>query len=317
MSSVRRTASPRAISTGAPRPGRPLDGRYEIEAPVGYGGAAVVYLAYDRRLKRKVALKVFRQLDGAPVRTRLRERVEREARAMASLAHRNVVTLYDAGEIQGHLFLSMEYVEGCSLLQWLCDRWRSWQEVLDLFLQAGQGLAAAHARGLVHCDFNPANVLVDRDGRARLIDFGLATFAGSVSHDRTRAPVDDPGGSMANASAAFLEQLTGVGHPPGTPEYMAPEQYLGQPLSPATDQFSFCVALHEALYGLRPFPGSGLWELGISVTQGRLRRVSPLELDGPAGLYDAVVCGLRTEPVQRYPSMAALLAALSSGRVES
>lgn len=302
-----RTASSRAVSIGVPSFVRSLGTRYEIQAPIGYGGAAVVFLSYDRRLKCKTALKIFRRVDGSHAQARLRDRVEREARALASLTSPYVVTLYGVGESEEHLFLSTEYVEGCTLRQWLRDCWRPWQDILNIFLQAGQALAAAHTRGLVHCDFNPVNLLVDRDGCARLIDFGQVTPAGSVFDEE----LDSLSG--ANASDALLEQLEEVGQPLGTLEYMAPEQYLRQPLTHATDQFSFCVALHEALYGLRPFAGSGVWELGLSVTRGQLRRVSRAEQDGPGWLYEAVLRGLRREQTERFPAMLALLETLNSG----
>jgi serine/threonine protein kinase len=284
------------------------DSRYEIQAQVGYGAAAVVYRGYDRVLRRQVALKLFRQLR-SQTRRQLLERVRREGRAMAVLAHPNVVTLYDAGEIQGRMFLCMEYIEGCSLDQWLSARRRPWQETRDLFLQVGGALAAAHALGLIHCDFNPTNVLVDKDGRAHLIDFGLVTSTDSLSRETLGSRSDSPAASATQPSDALLEQLIEVGLPVGTPEYMAPEQFLHLPLSHATDQFSFCVALHEALYGVRPHSGDGLWELGLNVIEGRLQPAP--ELDRPTWLYDAIARGLSPAPRQRHPSMAALLAALS------
>jgi serine/threonine-protein kinase len=194
-------------------------GRFEVRARLGRGGFGVVYAAFDPELDREVALKLLR-----PDRSTGddRERMMREARAMARLAHPNVVPIYEVGFDDGRVFLAMERVPGRTAREWLDEVKPSWREIVRVFVQAGRGLAAAHTAKLVHRDFKPENVLVGEDHRARVTDFGIA------------APSDE------TAAGA------------GTPAYMAPEQRAGQPITPGADQFAFAIALHEALYGRRP-----------------------------------------------------------------
>jgi eukaryotic-like serine/threonine-protein kinase len=202
----------------------PLDrlGRYELVARIGAGGMGVVYRAFDPELRRHVAVKraVFDEANEA----RARARFLREAQAMAQLSHPHVVPVYDVGGAGEDVFLAMELVEGGTLTAWLRAP-RTAQEILAVFVQAARGLAAAHAHGVVHRDFKPHNVLVSRDGRARVTDFGLARLAGEPEAD----------------GAA------------GTPAYMAPEQLRGEAGDAQSDQFAFAVALYEALAGRRPF----------------------------------------------------------------
>jgi tetratricopeptide (TPR) repeat protein len=260
-------------------------GRYLVLERLGAGGMGVVYLAYDPELDRRVALKLLREsvpgLDAEEGRAHLLH----EAQAMARVAHPHVVAVYDVGTFGGQVFLAMEYVEAWTLRQWLRATPRAWRQVRDAFVEAGRGLAAAHAAGLVHGDFKPENVLVGRDGRVRVTDFGLA---------RSSAP------SSAHAPR-------GVG---GTPAYMAPEQVSGAGRVDArSDQFSFCAALHEGLYGERPFAGSTVEALAAEVRAGRVRAV-PRGSDVPPWLHRVVRQGLRVEPGERHASMEALLAAL-------
>ncbi len=202
-------------------------GRYFILDRLGSGGMGIVYAAYDPELDRKVAVKLLRpgRTGGAEAGVRLL----REAQAMARLSHPNVLAVHDVGTFGDQVFVAMELVDGADLRQWLAASPRSEREILDVFVKAGRGLAAAHAAGLVHLDFKPANVLVGRDGRVRVADFGLAQAEGG-------------------SGAA------------GTPAYMAPEQLAGQPVDARTDQLSFCGSLYEALYGARPFV-SGSFEV--------------------------------------------------------
>lgn len=196
-------------------------GPYEVLEPLEAGGMGVIYTAYDARLDRRVALKAVRDLQTDPAL------LLREAKLMAQLAHPNVVPVYDVLEAGGQHFLAMELVRGTSLRQWLEAAPRSWGQVVDVFLEAGQGLAAAHEAGIVHGDVKPGNVLVGDDGRVRVTDFGLA---------RT----------------ALEEGVAGVIR--GTPAFFAPEQKAGAPPDALADQYAFCVSLHEALFGA--FPGS-------------------------------------------------------------
>ncbi|MDB4958005.1 MAG: hypothetical protein JWO36_5574 [Myxococcales bacterium] len=190
-------------------------GRYILLSHLGAGGMGVVYAAYDPELDRRIALKVLRH-------TRAGEELRDEARAIARLSHPNVVAVHDVGRADGELFVAMEHVEGVTVREWLAAP-RGKPEILDVFVQAGRGLAAAHRAGLVHRDVKPSNIMVGTDERARVLDFGLAR----AEH------ADD--GSIA-----------------GTPAYMAPEQQRGERIDARADQFAFCVALWEALGGARP-----------------------------------------------------------------
>ena len=203
--------------------------RYALLDRLGAGGMGVVYLAYDARLDRKVALKVMRREESATAR----ERFAREAQALARLRHPNVVTIYDAGEVSERPYLAMALVEGSSLRIWLRAQPRSWREIVRVFRDAGAGLAAAHAAGIVHRDVKPDNILVGRDGSVQVADFGLARMAG------------------AEPAESAEETATSRSGPVGTPRYMAPEQERGE-ADPRSDQFGFCVSLRDALDGAYP-----------------------------------------------------------------
>jgi tetratricopeptide (TPR) repeat protein len=255
-----------------------LVGRYVILERIGAGGMGVVYAAYDPELDRKVAVKLLRR-DRLP---RDADRRLREAQALARLTHPNVVAVHDAGTFGDRVFLAMELVEGETLRRWLAAAPRSWREVLDRFLPAGRGLAAAHAAGLVHRDFKPENVLLGRDGRVRVVDFGLAKALGEGTPEGLEAP---PG--LAR----------------GTPSYMAPEILRGLAADARSDQFSFSVALWEALHGERPFAGAG--------GRGELRE-APAGSRVPAWLRGVVARGLQADPAARHATMDDLLRKLES-----
>jgi hypothetical protein len=278
-------------------------GRYLVVDVMGRGGTGIVYAAYDPELDRKVALKLLLAdrgpADGSDAIETLRERLRREAQAMARLSHPNVVTVFDVGLANGQLFVAMELIEGATLAAWLGAEQRSAGEIVRQFVAAGRGLAAAHAAGFVHRDFKPANVLVGDDGRVCVTDFGLARL------------VDESGplvvaGSPVSVGASLSGTLTQTGALVGTPVYMAPEQLRGEPADARSDQFNFCVALHEALYGERPFAGDTVEELERATACGNVcepvrgRRIPP-------GLRRVLLRGLRADPAERYPSMGALL----------
>ena len=286
-------------------PGAAL-GRYIILETVGAGAMGVVYAAYDPGLDRKVALKVLRtepSSDGSSAE--LTQRLLREAHALAKLAHPNVVTVHDAGTIDGEVFIAMEFVGSGTLRDWLDAREppRSVSAALDVFRQAGEGLAAAHDAGLEHRDFKPDNVLVGADGRARVTDFGLARRAGDGVGE-TRAAGTPPG--------ALDATLTRTGALIGTPAYMAPERLRGDTGDARSDQFGFCVAFHEALYGERPFAERDLVALTEAIDQGRVQR-PPAGSKVPAWLRRVVLRGLEADPGRRFPTMRALLDALAAG----
>jgi eukaryotic-like serine/threonine-protein kinase len=275
--------------------------RYVVLERIGRGAMGVVYAAYDPELDRQVALKLL-HAQGRQVEE-LRRRVLREAQALARLSHPNVVAVHDVGTCADGVFLALELVEGTTLKDWLREP-RSVREVLRVFRDAGRGLAAAHAAGLVHRDFKPANVLVGRDGRARVTDFGLARPSNRV--DSLGGGAAPPVASPEPAARALLR--TGV--LVGTPLYMAPEQLRGQGVDALSDQFSFCVALYEALYGVRPFEGGSLEELSRAAHEGRVRPPAR-EAKVPARVRRAVLRGLRARPEERFSSMEALLEALT------
>jgi tetratricopeptide (TPR) repeat protein/tRNA A-37 threonylcarbamoyl transferase component Bud32 len=280
-------------------------GRYVLLEKLGVGGMGVVYAAYDPRLNRRVAIKLLIPRAFADARTTEgRTRLLREAQAMAQLQHPNVVGVHDVGEHGGSVFIAMEFVEGTTLRDWLTDSPRSLREILATFAAAGAGLAAAHHKGFVHRDFKPDNVMVGTDGRVRVMDFGLARGELAAEPERSIESTE--------AVAVFEPDLTRAGSVLGTPMYMAPEQHMAQPADARSDQFSFCVALYEAVHGERPFRGETLPELSAAVTEGRLAPLPSSSRKVPAWIRRILVRGLSTDPADRYPSMDVLLSALAA-----
>ncbi len=289
----------------APGPGEPATatqiGRFAILRRVGAGAMGVVHAAYDEELDRRVAIKLL--LDGAPAGSEERARMTREALAMARLSHPNVVQIHEVGEHAGQVFIAMEYVRGATLSQWLVAGERSWQEILDVFEQAGRGLLAAHRAGLVHRDFKPDNVLVGHDGRVRVADFGLAHIQAARG--------SDSGDSMTMPSSRHLGAGVSLqGGRVGTPAYMSPEQHDGVATDARSDQFSFCVALYQAVYQQHPFAAATVFQLAIAVHEGAVRE-PPAGHAAPAWVHRALATGLAPNPGHRHASMEVLLAELS------
>ncbi|MCX4243781.1 serine/threonine-protein kinase [Paraliomyxa miuraensis] len=302
------------------RPGANL-GRYVLLEEVGSGGMGVVMAAYDRELGRKVALKLLR-----PNLSRSGEiRMRREAQSLAQLQHPSVVTVFEVGTIEGQLFIAMEYVEGQTFDQWAARHRGQWRKIVEVAIKAGRGLAAAHAVGLVHRDIKPSNILVGRDGRVCVADFGIATATGQVAEvDAVEArPRDDVAlanetAEVRSASLALVSSsvqveradgFTEAGTVVGTPAYMAPEQHLGQPVDARSDQFAFCVALHRVLYEQAPFAGEDLEELRASVLAGKVEPAPAVSIV-PAAVRRVLLRGMAVAPERRWPSMTALLDAL-------
>ena len=338
-------------------------GRYTVLGLVGRGAMGEVYAAYDPELDRKVALKLLLAEGGSGVDIHdAKARLLREAQAIARLSHPNVIVVHDVGSFGRRVFIAMEFVDGFTVWYWLLSARRTWQEVLSVYIEAGRGLAAAHAAQLVHRDFKPENVMVGRDGQVRVMDFGLARHvaegvalpdavktdvasARAASHANvTRSTGDlaetravpsaqavavgdamsvevgaaaaagdgywDVPGAAARGHRALRGELTQSGTMMGSPAYMASERFRGEAANAKSDQFSFCVALYEGLYGERPFAGETLEELAANVLAGTVR-AAPASIKVPARLRRVILRGLRPSPEERWPSMETLLAALA------
>jgi tetratricopeptide (TPR) repeat protein len=295
--SRKRMPTRRSLQTGS------TVGRYIVLERIGQGGMGVVFRAYDPRLQRELALKVVRP---GSLGDAAQERLLREARAMARLSHPNVVAVYDVetGEDDG-VVLAMELVPGSTLRAWLQQR-RPWRAVVERFVEAGRGLAAAHAVGLLHRDFKPTNVLLGADGRARVSDFGLArasgSFSGSDLHNEpaSRSPVSTSDGVAAT--------LTDEGAVLGTLAYMPPEQHDAAELTEAVDQYAFCASLWHGLTGALPFDGRSEHALDRAKRDGA--PAWPRGVAVPGHIVAALRRGLSPDPAARWSSMNELLHAL-------
>ncbi len=284
-------------------------GRYVVLDVIGSGGMGMVYAAYDPELDRKLAIKLMRSgtwLDTAG--SDGKSRLLREAQALARLSHPNVVAVYDVGTFDEEVFIAMEYVEGCTLRQWLAAEERHWREILRIFVLAGKGISAAHGAGIVHRDFKPDNVLVAKNGRVCVLDFGLARRPDGA---RRLPPVEDQAvpNDVATRSGALAVWVTRAGAFMGTPAYMSPEQLEGQPIDARSDQFSFCSALYEAVCGEAPFKGATVRDRVSAIKEGRVSEPRKSSR-APAWLRQRLLRGLKPGPEDRYPSMDALLARL-------
>jgi tetratricopeptide (TPR) repeat protein/tRNA A-37 threonylcarbamoyl transferase component Bud32 len=267
---------------------------------VGEGAMGEVIAAYDPDLDRKVAVKLLRPRDYLEADEQAVARLFSEARAMAKLSHPNVAAVHEVGLVDDHVFIAMEYIAGVDGRAWLQQAQRSDDEILAVFLAAGRGLAAAHTAGIVHRDFKPSNVMVGQDGRVRVVDFGLA-----------RPPTGTGRSDAAPVAAAGAGDLTRTGAIVGTPAYMAPEQQLGQAVDARSDQFSFCVALYEALARAHPFPGETPLEISNAIVAGRR---TPASARVRSWLRPALERGMAPARRDRYPGMGALLADLDPDR---
>jgi len=285
-------------------------GRYVVLGKLGAGAMGLVVAAHDPELDRKIAIKLLLPQLGQRSDVGHR-RLLAEAQALARLSDPNVVAVHDVGTHEDRVFVAMEFVEGQTLQAWLSAERRSWTQVLDVMIAAGRGLAAAHARGLVHRDFKPANVMIGSDGRVRVMDFGLALAqVDEASHDGE----DDEHAQPRDLALGQL--LTQKGALLGTPGYMAPEQLAGERGGPAADQFAFCVSVWEGLHGQRPFVAETLPELFTRIRDGKLEE-PPRAARVPRWLRRAVERGLSAEPERRWPSMTELLGVLERGRARS
>jgi serine/threonine protein kinase len=283
---ARTDADPRIAPTGGPgvmrlRPGTRLD-HYLLEDALGYGAMGIVYAARDEVLDRRVAIKI-PGLRAVPAVDCFR----REAKAMARLVHRNVVTVYGLGTLPGGdgVYIAMELIAGVTARGRIEESELPWRSALGIFVEAGQGLLAAHEVGLVHRDFKPDNVLVGDDGRVCVSDFGLSVAA-RIAHPASIA---------------------------GSPAYMAPEQMRGGPVDARTDVFAFSVSVYEAVYGVRPFAGRTLAVLEEEIRAGRFSEPARGG-DLPEAVGEAIRAGLRHRPRERLllPDLVAELRRASS-----
>jgi tetratricopeptide (TPR) repeat protein/predicted Ser/Thr protein kinase len=256
-------------------------GRYLVLSILGSGGMGSVYAAHDPELDRKVAVKIVQPTERMKASSAdARQSLAREAQALARLSHPNVVAVHDVGDYEDGVFIAMEFVDGTTLRTWHHTAKPDWRTVLDVFVAAGRGLAAAHDEDIVHRDFKPENVMVDRNGGVRVLDFGLAHSEG--------------------------EELETADRRRGTPAYMAPERHEWKRADARADQFSFCVALYEMLYERKPFAGATSDEIAIQILRGKLcapPKASPV----PATIGRAIMRGLSRDADQRFPTMHALL----------
>lgn len=251
-----------------------LNNRYRLTAELGSGGMAVVYKAIDLELGRQVAVKLLRE--GYADDDAFLARFQREARAAASLDHPNVVSIYDVGRDGRLYYIVMEYVEGQDLKSLLrSGAPLSVDKAVDLVIQICAGVGAAHRAGLVHCDLKPQNILVTQDGRVKVVDFGIARALEA-------ATAGDEGAVWA------------------TPQYAAPEQSQGHPVSPATDVYAIGVILYKMLAGRLPFQGQTAQELARQHAESRPLPLTRWNPQVPPRVEQIVLQALAKEPARRY-----------------
>ena len=270
-------------------------GPYEILAPLGAGGMGEVWRAHDSRLGRDVALKVLPEaLAMDPERL---ARFEREAKAVAALNHPNIVTVHSVDEIGGVRFLTMEVVEGKTLAEFIPERGLSVETLLELAIPLTDALASAHARGVIHRDLKPGNVMVTAEGRVKVLDFGLAKMT----------PDSAPG---ADPDLTLTAGLTRAGQIFGTAAYMSPEQAQGRAVDPRSDLFSLGTLLYEMATGRRPFTGESQAAVISAILRDAPSAVSDVNRTLPVGLSRIVQRCLQKEPEKRYANAGEVRTAL-------
>src|SRR5262245_20210695 len=214
-----------------PTPGERV-GRYELVSLLGTGGMGEVYRALDPQLGRHVAIKFLSSDLANPT---ARRRFQQEAQMASALNHPHILTVHEAGEVDGRQYLVTELVDGGTLAEWAIDGERTWRQVVTMLVGVADGLAAAHAVGILHRDGKPANILISKSGYAKLADFGLAKIDAQVSTDA--------------ATGAPAAETTRTGVVLGTIAYMSPEQALGRAIDVRSDIFSMGLVLYELLAG--------------------------------------------------------------------
>lgn len=299
-----------------------LLGRYVVLEPIGSGGLGQVYLGYDPDLDRRVAIKVLRAERSASSDSTLHQiRLMREAKAMAQLTHQNVVAVYDVGVSRSQVFISLEYVDGLGLRKWVSAERPAWPKIREIMLKAALALQAAHDAGLVHRDFKPSNVLVTSDHQVKVLDFGLARNIATRQDAEASVAIDDIDFEESyddlttpeplSRAASLDEPLTRSGQFMGTPGYMPPEQYDTRTLVDSrSDQFAFCVTLHEMLYRRRPYRGKSFEEVRDATLNGSVAD-PPENIKVPAWLRALVLKGISIDPDDRFANMEELMLAMT------
>ena len=264
-----------------PLPAGSQIGPYEIVALLGSGGMGDVFRARDTRLNRQVAIKFLANAIADPLAI---SRFQQEALTASSLNHPHIVTVFESGEIDGKQYLVAELVDGGTLNEWVHHETRTWKQIVDMLVGVADGLAVAHAAGILHRDIKPDNILVTKSGYAKLADFGLAKLDTSTA-DRSRA---------------ITVQGTRHGVIVGTIAYMSPEQAGAKPLDARSDVFSFGIVMYELLAGRRPFVGASDLEVLQQILHGSPQ---PLPETIPLPLRGIVEKALEQDPADRYQSM--------------
>jgi len=268
-------------------------GRYEIRSKIGAGGMGEVYLAEDTRLHRKVALKIL-PADLASNQDRMR-RFEQEAQAAAALNHPNIATIYEIGESDGVNFIAMEFIDGVTLREKIHQERTELRKLLRYLQHAAEGLAKAHAAGIVHRDLKPDNIMITRDGHAKILDFGLAKLIEPRLSD----------GGTEDAATAIMRQQSTPGVIMGTLGYMSPEQAEGKTseIDQRSDIFSFGCILYEAITGKKPFEGDSVVKSLHMVIYESAPLITELNPSAPADLQRIIRRCLAKDPDERYQSI--------------
>ena len=270
--------------------------QYKVEAPLGQGGMGVVYRARVTRLDRPVALKVLMsELTGDPDR---QQRFLREARAAAAVTHSAIAQIYDVDEVDGVTFIAMELVEGQTVRKLIEARDLDLQSAVEIALQVSEGLGRAHQAGIVHRDIKSDNIMVTRDGHAKILDFGLAKL------------LDPEPVAGTEVSARETLTRTRAGVVLGTISYMSPEQARGRAVDPRSDIFSLGIVLYEMVTGELPFQGTSALDTMHAIAYDEIRPVTVVRKNLPVDVHRVVSRCLRKRPEDRYPSSEALAADL-------